>query len=55
MTNKVYKTKTPEVYEKAIVVYVYDKDLTLEDINKVVKDMKVSTRELTDDEVIYHI
>ena len=29
MTNKVYKTKTPEVYEKAIVVYVYDKDLTL--------------------------
>tara|TARA_R100001463_G_scaffold119270_2_gene175109 strand:+ start:271 stop:435 length:165 start_codon:yes stop_codon:yes gene_type:complete len=49
------KFKTPEVYEKAIVVYIYDKDLTLEDINKVVKDMKVSTRELTDDEVIYHI
>jgi len=47
--------KEPEVYEKAIVVYVYDEELTLEDINKVVKDMNVSTRELTEDEIIYHI
>ena len=33
----------------------FNKDLTIEDINKVLKDMKVSTRELTEDEVIYHI
>ena len=43
------------VYEKSFVVYSFDKDLKIEDINKVLKDMNVSTRELTEDEVIYHI
>ena len=47
--------KEPIVYEKSFVVYSFDKDLTIENINKALKDMKVSTRELTDDEVIYHI
>jgi|TARA_R100001530_G_scaffold135773_1_gene113874 hypothetical protein len=49
------KFKTPQVYEKSFVVYSYDEDLTIEDINKVLKDMNVSARELTDDEVIYQI
>ena len=38
--------KEPEVYEKAIVVYVYDKELTLEDINKVLKDMLISLKKV---------
>jgi len=45
--------KNPIVYDKSFVVYSFDKNLTIEDINKVLKDMKVSTRELEDDEVIY--
>tara|TARA_R100000008_G_scaffold86188_1_gene78303 strand:- start:2372 stop:2560 length:189 start_codon:yes stop_codon:yes gene_type:complete len=49
------KFKIPKVYKKSFVVYSFDKDLTIEDINKVLKDMNVSTRELTDGEVIYHI
>jgi hypothetical protein len=47
--------KNPIIYEKSFVVYSFDKDLTIEDINKVLKDMNVSARELTDDEVIYQI
>jgi|TARA_Y100001938_G_C7968784_1_gene368257 hypothetical protein len=43
----------PMVYEKSFVVYSFDEDLTIEDINKVLKDMNVSARELTDEEVIY--
>jgi hypothetical protein len=50
-----WNTKDPIVYEKSFVVYSYDEDLTIEDINKVLKDMNVSARELTDDEVIYQI
>lgn len=45
----------PMVYEKSFVVYSFDEDLTIEDINKVLKDMNVSARELTDEEVIYKI
>lgn len=45
----------PKVYEKSFVVYSYDEELTIEDINKVLKDMNVSARELTDYEVIYRI
>jgi hypothetical protein len=45
----------PKVYEKSFVVYSYDEELTIEDINKVLKDMNVSARELNDDEVIYQI
>ena len=47
--------KEPVVYEKSFVIYSYDEDLTIEDINKIFKDMNVVARELTDDEVIYHI
>jgi len=49
------KFKDPIVYEKSFVVYSFDEDLTIEDINKVLKDMNVSARELTDEEVIYQI
>ena len=49
------KFKDPVVYEKSFVVYSFDEELTIEDIKKVLKDMNVSARELTDDEVIYHI
>jgi len=47
--------KEPIVYEKSFVVYSFNKDLTIEDINEALKDMHVSARELKDDEVIYHI
>jgi len=45
----------PKVYEKSFVVYSYDKDLKVEDINKILKEHNVTTRELKDDEVIYQI
>ena len=47
--------KEPIVYEKSFVVYSFNIDLTIEDINEALKDMDVSARELKDDEVIYHI
>lgn len=45
----------PKVYEKSFVVYSYDEELKVEDINKILKEFNVTTRELKDDEVIYHI
>ena len=45
----------PIVYEKSFVVYSYDEDLTIEDINKILKEYNVTSRELKDDEVIYQI
>ena len=53
--NPKRETSDPMVYEKSFVVYSFDEELTIEDIKKVLKDMNVSARELTDDEVIYHI
>jgi len=49
------KFKEPIIYDKSFVVYSYDKDLKAEDINKILKEHNVTTRELTDDEVIYKI
>ena len=49
------KFKEPIIYDKSFVVYSYDKNLTAEDINKILKEHNVTTRELTDDEVIYQI
>jgi Ca2+-binding EF-hand superfamily protein len=43
------------IQRKEFVVYSYDKNLTAEDINKILKEHNVTTRELTDDEVIYQI
>jgi len=43
----------PVFYEKSFVVYSSDTDLTAEDINKILKEFNVTTRELTDEEVIY--
>lgn len=45
----------PKIYEKSFVVYSYDEDLTIEDINKILKEYNVTSRELKDDEVIYQI
>ena len=53
--NPKRETSDPMVYEKSFVVYSFDEELTIEDINKVLKDMNVSARELNDDEVIYQI
>jgi hypothetical protein len=49
------KFKDPIVYDKSFVIYSCDKDLTTEELNKILKEFNVTTRELTDDEVIYHI
>jgi len=49
------KYKDPINYDKSFVVYSFNKDLTIEDINEALKDMHVSARELTDEEVIYQI
>tara|TARA_X000001382_G_scaffold46756_1_gene31675 strand:+ start:19 stop:225 length:207 start_codon:yes stop_codon:yes gene_type:complete len=49
------KFKDPIVYDKSFVVYSCDKDLTAEELNKILKEFNVTTRELTDEEVIYHI
>lgn len=43
----------PVFYEKSFVVYSRDTDLKAEDINKILKEFNVTTRELTDEEVIY--
>jgi hypothetical protein len=43
----------PVFYEKSFVVYSCDTDLKAEDINKILKEFNVTTRELTDEEVIY--
>jgi|9_EtaG_2_1085328.scaffolds.fasta_scaffold00626_8 hypothetical protein len=43
------------IYTKSFVVYSYDKDLKIEDINKILKEYNVTTKELTDEEVIYQI
>ena len=43
----------PVFYEKSFIVYSSDTDLTAEDINKILKEFNVTTRELTDEEVIY--
>ena len=52
-----YKEKfvDPIFYEKSFVVYSHDTDLTIEDINKILKEYNVTSRELKDDEVIYQI
>ena len=41
------------VQRKEFVVYSYDKNLKAKDINKILKEFNVTTRELTDEEVIY--
>ena len=43
----------PMVYEKSFVVYSFDEELTIEDINRVLKEFNVTAREITDEEVIY--
>ena len=43
----------PMVYEKSFVVYSFDEELTIEDINRVLKEFGVTAREITDEEVIY--
>ena len=45
----------PMVYEKSFVVYSFDEELTIEDINRVLKEFDVTARELTEDEVVYKI
>ena len=40
---------------KRLILEAYDKDLTIEDINKILKEYNVTSRELKDDEVIYQI
>ena len=45
----------PMVYEKSFVVYSFDEELTIEDINRVLKEFNVTARELTEDEVVYKI
>ena len=47
------KFKDPVVYEKSFVVYSYDEKLTAKELNKILKEFNVTTRELTDEEVIY--
>jgi len=42
-------------YDKCFVVYSFNKDVTVKDINAALKNMHVSARELSDEEVIYHI
>jgi len=49
------KTSDPIVYEKSFVVYSFDEELTIEDINRVLKEFDVTAREITDEEVIYKI
>jgi len=49
------KFKEPIIFDKSFVIYSCDKNLTAEDINKILKEYNVTTRELTDEEVIYHI
>ena len=44
----------PMVYEKSFVVYSFDEELTIEDINRVLKGFNVTAREITDEEVIYN-
>ncbi len=41
------------VYEKSFVVYSFDEEITIEDINRVLKEFDVTAREITDEEVIY--
>ncbi len=49
------KFKHPIVYDKSFVIYSCDKDLTAEELNKILKEFNVTTRALEDDEVIYQI
>ena len=45
----------PMIYEKSFVVYSFDEELTIEDINRVLKEFDVTARELTEDEIVYKI
>lgn len=49
------KFKDPIIYDKSFVIYSCDENLTAEELNKILKEYKVTTRELTDEEVIYQI
>lgn len=49
------KFKYPIVYHKSYVIYSCDKNLTAKELNKILKEFKVTIEELKDEEVIYHI
>ena len=49
------KFKDPIIYDKSFVIYSCDENLTAEELNKILKEYNVTSRELKDDEVIYHI
>ena len=49
------KFKDPIIYDKSFVIYSCDKNLTAEELNKILTEYNVTSRELKDDEVIYQI
>jgi len=51
--NKKPLFDVPVVYDKSFVIYSHDEELTAKELNKILKEFNVTTRELTDEEVIY--